>query len=256
MTDRRPASEPGYGFLFVGAKKTRGMREYWDERARLNAVWYVDTSVDFANPDMAEFLRTGEKIVTDMLDQDPPALPSGRELAVEIGSGLGRICLALSRRFDSVIGIDVSPEMVQRSRELVNDPRVRFEVGDGTTISPVAAGSADLVVSFTVFQHIPDPAMIEAYVSEAGRVLRRGGAFIFQWDSRESPWSWKLGRAARILLQRSGIRREPFGRDAAEFLGSRVSRDRMARAVTSAGMDLVGTRGDPSLFTFGWALKR
>ena len=174
---------------------------------------------------------------------------------MEIGPGLGRVCLALAGRFDSVIGIDVSPEMVERARALVDDPRVHFEVGDGATLAAVADASADLVVTFTVFQHIPDPTITEAYVSEVGRVLRPEGLFVFQWDSRPDPWSWKVRRAALIGLQRTGIRPERYGRHAPQFLGSRLSRDRMGRAIESAGMELIATRGDQTLFTFGWAVK-
>ncbi|MFA5785654.1 MAG: hypothetical protein WDA71_01490 [Actinomycetota bacterium] len=82
------------------------MRAYWDERARVNAVWYVDTSLDFDHPDLERFFETGRRIVSEALDHAPIA-PPGSSLAVEIGSGLGRVCLALTERFSRVIGVDV-----------------------------------------------------------------------------------------------------------------------------------------------------
>ena len=44
-------------------KGERRMREYWDERARLNAPWYVDTSLAFDAPDMERFFESGRRTV-------------------------------------------------------------------------------------------------------------------------------------------------------------------------------------------------
>lgn len=85
------------------------MRRYWDERARENAVWFVDTSTDYAAPDMEKFFADGRRIA-DAAYRDAPVRPDGRQLAVEIGSGIGRICLALAQDFDAVIGVDISAE--------------------------------------------------------------------------------------------------------------------------------------------------
>src|ERR1700682_1659970 len=164
------------------------MRDYWDERARQNAAWYVDTSVDYENPDMERFFETGRVIVSEALDNAPVPLPPERGLAVEIGSGLGRICLALADRFDRVVGVDISQEMLDRARGLVTDPRIEFRLGDGVSLRPLADGSADLVLSFTVFQHIPDVDVIQSYLAEAGRILKPGGLLVFQWNSTPGAW--------------------------------------------------------------------
>src|SRR3954465_1282285 len=90
------------------------MRRYWDERAKENAAWYVDTSLHYDDPDLDQFFATGRKIVDQALTHAPDDwTPAG--LAVEIGSGLGRIALALADRFDKVIGVDISPEMIQQA---------------------------------------------------------------------------------------------------------------------------------------------
>ncbi len=95
--------------------ETSGMRDYWNEHARQNAAWYVDTSVDYENPDRDRFFETGRVIVSEALDHAPVPLRAERGLAVEIGSGLGRICLALADRFDRVVGLDISREMLDRA---------------------------------------------------------------------------------------------------------------------------------------------
>lgn len=231
------------------------MRTYWDERARRNAMWYVDTSLAFDDPDEERFWETGRRIVETLLDE-APVRPAGRGLAVEIGSGLGRICVALAERFDRVVGVDISPEMVERARSSVARPDIDFVVGDGASLGPVETASADLVVSFTVLQHIPDPRVIEAYVGEAARVLRPDGVFAFQWNSEPGARRWALRRRALAALQAVGLRAEERERNAAEFLGSRVPVPRMRAMLDRAGLDLVATEGDGQLFTWAWARPR
>jgi SAM-dependent methyltransferase len=230
------------------------MRAYWDERARVNAAWYVDTTLDFDQPDMDKFFSSGEQIVRDHYT-DGLAQPAVTATAVEIGSGLGRICRALRAHFDRVIGVDISAEMVTRAQALVDEPGVEFVLGDGVGLGGIESASANLVFTFTVFQHIPDPTVVEHYIAEAGRVLQAGGVFVFQWNNQPGSLAWRLRRTALATLQRTGVRSERYGRNAAEFLGSRISRPRIERALSRAGLELVGTRGDGTLFTWGWAVR-
>jgi SAM-dependent methyltransferase len=230
------------------------MRAYWDERARQNAAWYVDTDISYDDPDMDRFFETGRIVAAAAFD-DAPVRPRRTELAVEIGAGLGRICLALADRFDRVVGVDISPEMVERARALVTAPNVTFAVGSGSTLDGVETATADLVVSFTVFQHIPDVSVIEDYIAEAGRVLRPGGVFAFQWNNTPGSRRWALRRAALAQLQRLGLWRERHDRHAAEFLGSRVPLTVIDRALRSGGLELVDTRDPGQLFTWAWARR-
>jgi SAM-dependent methyltransferase len=180
--------------------------------------------------------------------------PAGRELAVEIGCGVGRICKALSERFDRVVGIDISPEMIRQARELVPDDRVRFELGSGSSLQPVQDGTADLVLTFTVFQHIPEISVIEGYIREAGRVLKPGGVFVFQWNNTPGAGRWKVRRAVLGVLQKLRLG-ERHGRNAAQFLGSRVALDRIQAALNAGGMALKETKGLDTLFAWAWAVK-
>jgi SAM-dependent methyltransferase len=237
---------------------TRGAREsmraYWDEAARVNAVWYVDTSLDFDAPDLDRFFETGRVIVAEALDGAPVA-PPGRELAVEIGSGLGRVCKALVERFDRVVGVDISSEMVSRAAGLVADERVAFEVVDGTSLTSIPTGKADLILSFTVFQHIPDVSIIEGYIREAGRVLKPGGLLVFQWNNTPGAFRWTLRRSVLAFLQRTGVLRERYRRNAPEFLGSRVPLPRIRQALAEGGLELRNTKGLGTLFAWAWAQK-
>ncbi|HJR19039.1 MAG TPA: class I SAM-dependent methyltransferase [Actinomycetota bacterium] len=231
------------------------MRTYWDEAARTNAAWYVDTSLSFDSPDLQQFFETGRTVARAAIEE-ASVQPAGRGLAVEIGSGLGRICKALAERFDRVIGLDISAEMVKRAKELVPDEKISFEVSSGTDLRPLADGAADLVLTFTVFQHIPDVAVIEGYVREAGRVLKPGGVFVFQWNNTPGARRWAFKRSLLGFLQRTGLRAERHRRNAPEFLGSRVPLSRMREALVSAGMELRETKGLDTLYAWAWAVKR
>jgi len=231
------------------------MRSFWDQAARTNAAWYVDTSLDFDHPDMERFFSTGRTIVSEAIDGSPVA-PSGRAKAIEIGSGLGRVCLALADRYERVVGIDISPEMVQRAGELVSDPRVSFRVGDGASLQGIDDASTDLVLSFTVFQHIPRIDLIAGYIEEAGRVLRPGGLFVFQWNNGGASAWWSARRAVLAGIQRSGFRAERHRRHASEFLGSRAPLNRIERAIARGGMELRQTKGLGTLFAWAWAIRK
>jgi SAM-dependent methyltransferase len=231
------------------------MRAYWDEGARRNAVWYVDTSLDYDEPDLERFFETGRVIVGQALD-DAPVHPPGRGLAVEIGCGLGRICQGLAERFDRVVGVDISPEMLKQAREHVQDPKVEFVLGDGVSLGALETGSADLVLSFTVFQHIPSVKVICDYLTEAGRVLKPGGVFVFQWNNEPGALRWRVRRAVLSTLQRTGVRRETHDRNAPEFLGSRVPLDEIEPALQRGGLALKGVRGEDTLFAWAWAQRQ
>jgi SAM-dependent methyltransferase len=236
-------------------KATKGMRDFWDARARENAAWYVDTSLSYDEPDMQRFFETGAVVVAEALD-GAPAGSAGRHLALEIGSGLGRICKALGSRFDEVIGFDISPTMVERARELVGSGHISFVLSDGKSLTGVGDGTADLVLSFTVFQHIPSVPVIEGYLREAGRVLRPGGLLVFQWNNEPGARRWRLRRGWLAFLQRTRIHREQYLRHAPQFLGSRVPVDRIERALDAAGIDLVSTKGTGTLYAWAWARRR
>lgn len=230
------------------------MRRYWDERARLNAPWYVDTSLSYDDPDLDRFFENGHVIVREALAGSPVEI--GTSLAVEIGCGLGRICAALAERFDRVIGFDISSEMLKRARELSSRPGVSYIQGDGTSLRPLRDGVADFVLTFTVLQHIPSVAVIERYIEEAGRIIRPGGVFVFQWNNTPGSGRWRVRRTILSLAQRLSIRPEKHGRHAAEFLGSCVPMQRIKGALARSGLELVHVRGGGTLFAWGWAVRR
>lgn len=231
------------------------MRSYWNERAKENAPWYVDTSLAFDQPDMEKFFAEGRRIVAYAFDDAAFSVPSNR-FALEIGCGLGRVCLALADRFDHVLGIDIAPDMGAQARRLVTDPRVSFVLGDGSSLGMVRTGSVDAVFSFTVFQHIPSIKVISKYIEETGRTLAPGGMFVFQWNNSGGTIWWAIRRRLIGLLRRVGLSRDVHGRDDPAFLGSRVSLRRIKAALERGGMQLNEAKNLGTLYAFAWAVRR
>jgi ubiquinone/menaquinone biosynthesis C-methylase UbiE len=153
---------------------------YWDERARENALFFVDTEVGYDDPDTEAFWSRGEEVVGRMLRMVDLTLRPD-ETVLDIGCGVGRLTRALASRAERAYGLDVSSEMLRLAREhnadLVN---VEWLHGDGHGLGVVDDGSVDGCFSHVVFQHIPDPAVTLNYVAEMGRVLRPGGWALFQ----------------------------------------------------------------------------
>jgi SAM-dependent methyltransferase len=159
------------------------MQRDWDERARENARFYVDTSNE--NWSDEEFFGSGrrtvsEEILTDMINicqgKDPKQMR-----VVEIGCGAGRVTRALANVFGEVHAVDVSGEMVALARRALADtPNAFVYQNNGKDRSVLPPGPFDFAFSTIVFQHIPSREVIYSYVREVHRLLRPGALFKFQ----------------------------------------------------------------------------
>lgn len=107
-----------------------------------------------------------EPFVAEVVDPLPPGA------ALDAACGTGRLSELLHRRGHQVVGVDASPEMLERARTRV--PGARFEVGDLTRL-PLPDASVDLAVCGLALSHLPDlgPAM-----AELARVLRPSGHLV------------------------------------------------------------------------------
>jgi len=159
------------------------MRRDWDERARENARFYVNTErTDWTDQ---EFFASGERTVTEEILTDMTNICQGmdpRQMKVlEIGCGAGRVTRALAKLFGEVHAVDVSGEMVAQAREaLRTQPNAHVYQNNGMDLSVLPPGPFDFAFSTIVFQHIPSRDVIENYVREVCRLLRPGALFKFQ----------------------------------------------------------------------------
>jgi SAM-dependent methyltransferase len=98
------------------------------------------------------------------------------EHAVEIGCGCGRITAQLVEHFGHVTALDVSPDQLALARIMLGDAADRASLHVVTEPHiPLDDGTADLVYSVEVLQHLDSFGDIVAYLREAHRALRPGG---------------------------------------------------------------------------------
>ncbi len=159
------------------------MRRDWDQRARENPFYYVNTAR--SSWSLEEFFASGEQTVADEILTDMSNICQGldpKEMRVlEIGCGAGRVTRALARLFGEVWAVDVSGEMVRLARELLADlPNVHILQNNGFDLSVLPPLRFDFAFSTIVFQHIPSKRVIESYLREVHRLLRPGKLFKFQ----------------------------------------------------------------------------
>ncbi len=159
------------------------MRQDWDERARENARFYVNTEkTDWTDE---EFFESGrrtvrEEILTDMINICQGKEPKQMKV-IEVGCGAGRVTRALAEIFGEVHAVDVSGEMVELAREALHDvPNAHVYQNNGMVLGVIPQGEYDFAFSSIVFQHIPSREIIESYVRDAHRLLRQGALFKFQ----------------------------------------------------------------------------
>src|SRR5213592_3023784 len=88
---------------------------YWDERARENALYFVDNEIGYDDPDTDAFWRRGEQVVERMLALAGVEIGAD-EVVVDIGCGVGRLTRALATRAARVYGLDVSREMLELAK--------------------------------------------------------------------------------------------------------------------------------------------
>ncbi|HKU43006.1 MAG TPA: methyltransferase domain-containing protein [Polyangiales bacterium] len=98
-----------------------------------------------------------------------------QESVLDVACGPGLVLRAFAPWSAQVTGIDVTPAMLVRARELVAGlPNVTLDAGDVAAL-PYPDHSFDVVVSRFAFHHLPNP---QAVLGEMKRVCRPGGRVI------------------------------------------------------------------------------
>jgi ubiquinone/menaquinone biosynthesis C-methylase UbiE len=167
------------------SRRSASMRSFWNQKARENAYWFVSSYGDYSTArNLDEFWASGKTIWSD-LKNVIGYQPTGSDLVVEIGCGVGRLTRAISPEVGSVLAIDISDEMLNIARQ-AELPNVTLQSGDGFTLPPSASG-ARLVLAYCVFQHLPSQEALATYLQHMARVAKPGGTIAFTLVSRD--WS-------------------------------------------------------------------
>jgi SAM-dependent methyltransferase len=152
-----------------------------------------------------EFYATGREEIDEAI-----ALveSSGVELswntALDFGCGVGRLSVALSDRFLSVTGVDISSSMIDQARSSwTSKSNLSFVVNERSDLSVFAANNFDFVYSARVLQHMPTTQLALEYIAEFVRVLRPGGVACFQVPAKVKPYRRFVSRRRLAVPLRS-----------------------------------------------------
>ncbi len=151
-----------------GERKDRGVTKYrtdqdWEIWGKENPYFGVLTDPIFLNVNLNDealhaFFTSGEKHVENIYQVIRTRIRSDFEprRVLDYGCGTGRLVIPFARRAQSVVGIDISPSMLEKARENCS----RFAIDSAQLLhldnmDSLEPGSFDLIHSFLVFQHIP-----------------------------------------------------------------------------------------------------
>src|SRR5579871_3733086 len=126
------------------------MREDWDQRARENARYYVNTANTAWTDE--QFFESGERTVSEEILTDMINICQGKEPGqmrmLEIGCGAGRVTRALAKLFGEIHAVDVSGEMVRLATAALQDyPGAHVYQNNGQDLSVVPNLSFDFAFS-------------------------------------------------------------------------------------------------------------
>jgi ubiquinone/menaquinone biosynthesis C-methylase UbiE len=200
---------------------TDTMRRDWDERARKNAFHYIASWRK--EWDLAAFLASGEedyqRLVAPILARC--GIAASGEVMVDLGCGTGRMTPDFARRYRRVLALDLSVEMLQRARQIhARQKNVLWLRVSGADLGCLASDSVDFIFAYLVLQHLPHEQLVFSYVREMLRVLRPGGAFLFQFNGSHQPTMNLRGRLAWGVVDALwSARLLKLSRSTASFLG-------------------------------------
>lgn len=185
--------------------------DIWEEFAKENPEDYILTGdISYSTREGEKhFFESGEKLTQQTIEEVGELLP-GKERALEIGCGTGRLTLPHAQIFDEVIAVDISSTMLaklnENAKQLDQENIQTFRPSQNWMDYPV-----DYAYSYLVFQHIKKLEIIRGYIGNISRSLKTKGIAHLQFDTRPKSIFYKIRNQMPDFLlptsQRKGIRR-------------------------------------------------
>lgn len=180
QSQRRPGS---------GHKSVADYADDWEHNAQADAHFAILSDSAHAERSWEDepdrFMASGELEISRVMEflEAAGIEPHFDGAALDFGCGLGRLTNALGRRFQTSVGVDISPTMVDRARAQCSAPGVSFVVNQRDDLGQFDDATFDFIYSNIVLQHVGNELQ-RRYLAEFCRVLAPGGLAVVQVPSR------------------------------------------------------------------------
>lgn len=161
--------------LPVEADLKTALDRVWHERSEASQRFFVENAEKFrAQQDLIASFDVYRGHVAELLDVT--SVPqNGR--ALEVGPGRGEFLSHLAQRFDKVLALDNSAQMLEQAKTFAQQQQLRnvdLQLGDTSSLSGFPA-HFDLAVMNMVLHHTPSPSRI---VRDVAATLKPGGGML------------------------------------------------------------------------------
>jgi SAM-dependent methyltransferase len=178
----------------------------WEEWGRRDPYFGVITNPKFRRSDLSEeakqeFLNDGETFVNYLLaaiqrNVDPQFRP---RRILDFGCGVGRLLVPFARIAEEVVGLDVSPSMLEEARRNCDERQLgNVSLLPSDDELSALSGTFDLIQSFIVFQHIPVQRG-RAIFDKLLQHLRPGGVGAIHFTYSKTRFASTYGVAPPVL---------------------------------------------------------
>jgi len=160
----------------------KSSKDFWNRKAKENALWYVSSVGPYQGRDEQGFWESGQKIwqhIRSVIGYSPRKT----DTFVEIGCGVGRLTRAISPDVGELIAQDISEEMLKVTKGH-GLPNVTYLCTNGFNLNTLNNGSADVILAYCVFQHLPSLSALGEYLREMVRVVKPNGKIAFTLQPR------------------------------------------------------------------------
>lgn len=127
----------------------------------------------------AEILQAATNEIVRLLESWGLVHP--KQDVLDLGCGTGRMEKALAPKLATIVGIDLSPQMVAAAcRECSSLANVKLLLSSGLDLAPIQSDAFGLVLSIDSFPYVVQSGwpLVERFFEEVTRVLRPEGQFV------------------------------------------------------------------------------
>jgi SAM-dependent methyltransferase len=159
-------------------------RSAWEEWGQIDPLWAIVTEggKEFSNWDLIDFFASGKASIDSLWSTAASnGIPTNHRIGLDFGCGVGRLTRPLGEHLDRVVGLDISPTMIDLANGYnEHQSNLTFQVHQEDNLGTYPDGQFDAVCSLLVLQHLQSHEAISSYIREFVRVLAPGGLLMMQ----------------------------------------------------------------------------